>query len=61
VFDDRLIFRDADGYDAARLARVYSTRRRGRYPAAVLLAKSEDDVVEAVRLARARAPASRST
>ena len=35
MFDDRLIFRDADGYDAARLARVYSTRRRERYPAAV--------------------------
>src|SRR5690348_11603192 len=51
---DRLILRGADGYDEARFARVYNVRRPDRYPAAVLVAESEDDVVEGVRLARAR-------
>ena len=51
---DRLILREADGYDEARFARVFNTRRPERYPAAVLVAKSENDVIEGVRLARKR-------
>jgi hypothetical protein len=51
---DRLILRGADGYDDARFARVFSTRRPERYPAAVLVVESEKDVVEGVRLARKR-------
>jgi hypothetical protein len=51
---DRLILRGADGYDEARFARVFNGRRPERYPAAVLVAESEDDVVEGVRLARDR-------
>jgi hypothetical protein len=46
-----LILRGADGYDEARFARVFNARRPERYPAAVLVAESEDDVVESVRLA----------
>jgi FAD/FMN-containing dehydrogenase len=52
MVDDRLILRGADGYDEARFARVFNARRPERYPAAVLVAESEDDVVEGVRLAR---------
>jgi hypothetical protein len=51
---DRLILRGADGYDEARFARVFNARRPERYPAAVLVAESEDDVLEGVRLARDR-------
>jgi FAD/FMN-containing dehydrogenase len=54
VVHDRLILRGADGYDEARFARVFNARRPERYPAAVLVAESEDDVVEGVRLARDR-------
>jgi FAD binding domain len=46
---DRLILRGADGYDEARFARVFNARRPERYPAALLVAESEDDVVEGVR------------
>ena len=52
--NDRLILRGADGYDEARFARVFNARRPERDPAAVLLAESEDDIVEGVRLARDR-------
>jgi len=40
------------GYEAARVGRVFNGRRPERYPAAVLLAESADDVVAGVRLAR---------
>ena len=49
---DRLILRGADGYDQARFAHIFNARRPERYPAAVLLAESEDDVVDGVRIAR---------
>lgn len=52
MVDDRLIFRGADGYDEARFARVFNARRPERYPTGVLVAESEDDVIEGVRLAR---------
>ncbi len=51
MVDDRLLLRDADGYDEARFARVFNARRLERCPAAVLIAESEDDVVEGVQLA----------
>ena len=54
MVNDRLILRGADRYDEARFARVFNARRPERYPAAVLVAESEDDVVEGVRLARDR-------
>jgi len=54
MLDDRLILRGADGYDEARLARVFNARRTERHPAAVLAARTEDDVVQGVRLARDR-------
>src|ERR1700756_5782045 len=47
--NDRLILRGADGYDEARFAHVFNARRPERYPAAVLVAESEEDVVEGVR------------
>jgi len=54
MVDDRVILRGADGYDEARFARVFNARRPERFPAAVLVAESEDDIVEGVRLARKR-------
>jgi FAD/FMN-containing dehydrogenase len=54
MVNDRLILRGADGYDEARFARVSNARRPERYPAALLLAESEDDIVEGVRLAHDR-------
>lgn len=53
-FTGRLIERGADGYEAARMDRVYHSRHPERYPAAILLAETENDVVEGVRLAKER-------
>jgi FAD/FMN-containing dehydrogenase len=50
----RLILRGARAYDEALFARVFNARRPERYPAAVLVAESQDDVVEGIRLARDR-------
>jgi FAD/FMN-containing dehydrogenase len=47
----RLFRRGDEGYEQARVGRVFNARRPERYPAAVLLAESEDDVVEGVKLA----------
>ena len=54
MVNERLILRGAHGYDEARFARVFNARHPERYPAAVLVAESEFDVVEGVRLARDR-------
>src|ERR1700751_5854720 len=54
MVNDRLILRGADGYDEARFARIFNARRPERYPPAVLLAASDDDIVDAIRLARDR-------
>ena len=53
-FTGQLIERGADGYESARVARLWNERRPDRYPTAVLLAETEQDVVEGVRLARER-------
>ena len=50
----RLIWRGEPGYEEARIGRVFNARRPDRYPAAVLLAESDADVVAGVRLARER-------
>ncbi len=49
----RLFWRGESGYEEARCGRIFNGRRPERYPAAILLATSEDDVVAGVRLARA--------
>src|SRR5271169_696153 len=54
MVNDRLILRGTDGYDEARFARVFNARRPERYPAAVLVAESENDVLEGIQLARKR-------
>lgn len=43
-----------EGYEQFRVERVFNARRPDRFPAAVLYAETEDDIVAAVRLARAR-------
>jgi FAD/FMN-containing dehydrogenase len=53
-FTGRLILRSQDGYDEARVARIYHARHPDRHPAAVLVAATEQDVVEGVRLAGER-------
>jgi FAD/FMN-containing dehydrogenase len=53
-FSGDLILRGQDGYEHARTAHIYHARHPERFPAAVLLAQTEQDVVEGVRLARER-------
>jgi FAD/FMN-containing dehydrogenase len=48
-----LLERGADGYEEARQAAVWNGRKPERYPQAIVLAETADDVVEAVRYARA--------
>ena len=47
----RLLWRGEPGYEQARVGRIFNARRPDRFPAAVLLAADEDDVIEGVRLA----------
>ena len=49
-----LVLRDQDGYDDARVDRIFNRRLTDREPAAVLTAATENDVVLGVRLARER-------
>lgn len=49
-----VFWRGEPGYEEARVARVFNARRPDRFPAAVLMAASEDDVVAGVKLARER-------
>ena len=47
-------WRGDEGYEEARVARVFNARRPDRFPAGVLMASSEEDVVAGVRVARER-------
>ena len=50
----RLLLRGEPGYEQARVGRIFNARRPDRFPAAVLLAADEQDVIEGVRLAAER-------
>jgi FAD/FMN-containing dehydrogenase len=50
----RLLLRGEPGYEQARTGRIFNGRRPDRFPAAVLLAASDSDVIEGVRLAAER-------
>src|SRR6266849_5024868 len=54
MIGNRLIHRGGAGYEEARVAGLFHRRHPERYPAAVLHAESEDDVVLGVREARER-------
>jgi FAD/FMN-containing dehydrogenase len=47
----KLLLRGEDGYEQARVGRVFNRRRPERYPAAVLSCDDADDVAAGVRLA----------
>ena len=49
-----VLWRGEEGYEQARTDAVWNARKPGRYPAVIVQAVSEDDVVAAVRLARER-------
>jgi FAD/FMN-containing dehydrogenase len=50
-----VLFRDeAEDYEQARLDAVWNGKKPDRFPDAIAIAKNEDDVVEAVRLAQER-------
>jgi FAD/FMN-containing dehydrogenase len=49
-----IFWRGDPGYEEARIGRMFNARRPGLFPAAVLLAQSEDEVVDGVRLASER-------
>ncbi len=53
-FDGQLFLRDDQGYEEARVGRIWHLNRPERKPAAVLMAASENDLVEGVRLAQER-------
>ena len=53
-FTGRLLRRGEPGYEQARTGRIFNARRPDRFPAAVLLAADDDDVIEGVRLAGER-------
>jgi FAD/FMN-containing dehydrogenase len=53
-FQGRLYWRGDDGYEPERVGRVFNARKPGRYPAAILKAECEADVVAGVRLALER-------
>jgi FAD/FMN-containing dehydrogenase len=50
----RLLLRGDPGYERARTGRIFNARRPDRFPAAVLLAADDQDVIDAVRLAAER-------
>ncbi|HEX2822295.1 MAG TPA: FAD-binding protein, partial [Streptosporangiaceae bacterium] len=50
----RLLLRGDAGYEQARAGRIFNARRPDRFPAGVLLAESDDDVIEGVALAAER-------
>jgi FAD/FMN-containing dehydrogenase len=50
----RLLLRGDPGYEQARTGRIFNARRPDRFPAAVLLAASDADVVSGVRWAAER-------
>jgi FAD/FMN-containing dehydrogenase len=50
----RLLRRGDPLYEQARTGRIFNARRPDRFPAAVLLAESDDDVTDGVRLAAER-------
>ena len=52
-FTGQFVRRGEAGYEDARVGRVFNARRPERFPAAVLLAADEADVVAGVRLASA--------
>ncbi len=53
-FQGQLIFRGEPDYEDARVGGIWHSRVPDRYPAAILRVKSENDIVEGVRLAKAR-------
>ncbi len=50
----QIIWRGEPGYEEARVGRMFNARRPDRFPAAVLLAETEADVIDGIRLARER-------
>jgi FAD/FMN-containing dehydrogenase len=54
TFQGQLYWRGDDGYEQERVGRVFNGRKPDRYPAAILKAVSEEDVIAGVRLARER-------
>jgi hypothetical protein len=53
-FSGEVLWRGDEGYEEARVGRIFNGRRPNRFPAAVLFAENEGDVVEAVRMANER-------
>ncbi len=50
----RLLLRGEPGYEQARVGRIFNARCPDRFPAAILLAADDHDVIEGVRLAAER-------
>jgi FAD/FMN-containing dehydrogenase len=50
----RLLLRGDPGYEQARVGPIFNARRPDRFPAGVLLARCDNDVIEGIRLAADR-------
>jgi FAD/FMN-containing dehydrogenase len=51
TFDGQLFLQGEDGYESARVDAVFNGRKPDRFPVAVLIAESDEDVVAGVRMA----------
>jgi FAD/FMN-containing dehydrogenase len=51
--DFPIVWQHDEDFERARVGRVFNHRRPSRYPLAVIEARTEEDVVEAVRIAKA--------
>ena len=51
---DRIVFKGSDDYERLRQFAVFNAKKPKRYPEAIIMAQSVDDVVSGVKLARAR-------
>src|SRR6266516_4875442 len=54
TFQGQLYWRGDDGYEQERVGPIFNERKPNRYPAAILKAAHEQDVIAAVQLARER-------
>ncbi len=54
TFDGTVLWKDEDGYEQARLDASWNARKSARYPDVIVQARSVEDVVRAVKLARER-------
>ncbi len=51
-FRGKIFYKSDEGYEEARVGRLFNHRRPGRYPAAIFFPEDADDVIAAVKIAK---------